>query len=204
MRLCSFLICVRPAVHFCVRSLQQIMRTYLFSLFLLAISSAVHATAGDEIRSFKNENIGKVTLSAPKDWAPIERHHINFGTTFYRFVPPQKGQFDFEIMVNDLAHMRMEALVDKDLEIYIQSNMAGAKSQSTEGKVTAVRFGSKKDGVYARLTDKAPKAGEFVLFTQGVRLQGKKVVLFTLYSNDKDGSILRKALEIVDSIQFQQ
>jgi hypothetical protein len=179
------------------------MRTYLFGLLLFVVASTVHAAAGEEIRSFKNENVGNVTLSAPKDWAPIERHHIKIGTTFYRFIPPKKGQFEFEILVNDLAHMRMEALVDKDLEIYIQSNMSGAKSQSTEGKVTAVRFGSRHDGVYARLTDKTPKPGEFVLFTQGVRLQGKKVVLFTLYSNDKDESILRKALEIVDSVQFQ-
>ena len=180
------------------------MRTYIFALLLLIFTTGVNAATGHEAHSFINENIGKVTLSAPKEWSPIERHHINFGTTFYRFAPPQKGLFDFEIMVNDLAHMRMSALVDKDLEIYIESNMAGAKSQSTEGEVKAVRFGSEHDGVYARLTDKAPKPGEFVMFTQGVRLQGKKVILFTLYSNDKDGTILRKVLEIVDSIQFQQ
>lgn len=174
------------------------------ALALSCFFLAAHAAGGDEVRSFQNENIGKVTLVAPSDWKPIERHHINFGTTFYRLLPPSKGQFDFEILVNDLAHMHMEALVDKDLEIYIQSNMARAAPQSTEGKVSATRFGAMHDGVYARLTDKAPKPGEFVLFTQGVRLQGKKVVLFTLYSNDKDGAVLRKALEIVDSVKFEQ
>ena len=118
-------------------------------------------------------------MTTPKDWKPVERHHINFGTTFYRLLPPQKGQFDLEILVNDLAHMQMDALVDRDLEVYIESNMAEVAPQSVEGKAKAVRFGSKRDGAYARLTDKAPKPGEFVLFTQGVRLQGKKVVLFT-------------------------
>ena len=180
------------------------MRTYIFALLLLIFTTGVNAATGHEAHSFINENIGKVTLSAPKEWSPIERHHINFGITFYRFVPPQREQFDFEIMVNDLAHMQMDALVDKDLEIYIESNMAGAISQSTEGKVTAVRFGSRRDGVYARLTDRAPKPDEFVMFTQGVRLQDKKVILFTLYSNDKDGITLRETLKIVDSIQFQQ
>ncbi len=179
----------------------------VISITLLALSFFVtRAYAGDdtEIRSFKNENVGKVTLIAPKDWKPIERHHINFGTTFYRLQPPKEGLFDLEILVNDLAHMRMEALNDKDLEVYIQSNMRHAVPQSTEGKASAVRFGARRDGVYARLTDKAPQPGEFILFTQGVRLQGDRVVLFTLYSNDKDGSVLRKALEVVESIKFEQ
>jgi hypothetical protein len=99
--------------------------------------------------------------------------------------------------------MNMEALTDKDLEIYIQGNMARATPQSIEGKVSAIRFGTKRDGVYARLTDKAPKSGEFVLFTQGIRLQGNKVVLFTLYSNDMDGAILQRVLQIVESVQFE-
>ena len=179
------------------------MRTILL-LPLIAFICTLAIAGGDDLRSFKNENVGKVALVAPKEWKAIERHHINFGTTFYRFLPPTKGQFDLEILVNDLEHMRMGALVDKDLEIYIESNMAGAARQSVEGKATAVRFGTKRDGTYARLTDKAPKPGEFILFTQGVRLQGKNVVLFTLYSNDKDGSILRKALAIVDSVKFEQ
>jgi hypothetical protein len=54
----------------------------------------------------------------------------------------------------------MDARVDKDLEIYIESNMRRAAPQSIEGKAKAVRFGAKNDGVYARLTDKARKAGD--------------------------------------------
>jgi hypothetical protein len=182
------------------------MRTALISLALLAslACAGASAAAGDEQRTFVNENVGKVSLSAPKSWKAVERHHINFGTTFYRLLPPKEGQFDFEILVNDLKHMEMDALVDKDLEIYIESNMASAARQSTEGKVKATRFGARADGVYARLTDKAPLPGEFILFTQGVRLQGNKVVLFTLYSNDRDGSILKQALAIVESVAFEK
>ena len=176
----------------------------LLVLLLITAASVTHADDSDGLRSFTNENVGKVQLSAPRDWEPVERHHIRFGTTFYRLLPPKKGQFDFEILVNDLTHMKMDALVDKDLEIYIESNMAGAVSQSVEGRVRAARFGAKLDGVYARLSDKAPKPGEFVLFTQGVRLLGKRVVLFTLYSNDTDRSVLKKALAIVESVKFEQ
>lgn len=179
--------------------MRKIIALILSSFFFVV----THAAGSDEMRSFENENVGKVTLVAPSDWKPVERHHIYFGTTFYRLLPPLDRQFDFEIMVNDLAHMNMEALADEDLEIYIQSNMAHAAPRSIEGKVSTVRFGAKRDGVYARLTDKAPEPGEFLLLTQGVRLQGNRVVLFTLYSNDKDGSILQKALQIVESVQFE-
>ena len=166
---------------------------------------AVDASAVDlESRTFENENVGKVSLVAPASWRPVERHHIVSGTTFYRFLPSVSGQFDFEILVNDLAHMKMEALVDKDLEIYIQNNMASAVPQSVEGHVKALRFGVNHDGVYARLTDRAPQPGEFTLFTQGVRLQGERVVLFTLYSNDQDASVLERALAAVESVRFEQ
>ncbi|MBH1963681.1 MAG: hypothetical protein I8H77_05070 [Comamonadaceae bacterium] len=177
----------------------------LFSCVLLCLfSSIAHGAGSEELRSFTNKNVGKVSLMAPRDWKPVERHSINFGTTFYRFQPSTDGEFDFEILVNDLAHMEIGALVDKDLERYIQSNMASAAPQSLEGKASVFRFVRQHDGVYARLTDKAPKPGEFKLFTQGVRLQGQGVVLFTLYSNDKDGAILKKALAVVESLKFEQ
>ncbi|SRR6266480_2302858 len=179
------------------------MRAAILLAVLLFVWAKAISAEGDVERAVKNENIGTVRVTTPKDWAPIERHHINFGTTFYRLVPPKKN-FNFEILFNDLAHMKMEALVDKDLEIYIESNMRRAAPQSIEGKAKAVRFGAKNDGVYARLTDKAPKPGEPAYFTQGVRLLGKNVVLFTLYSDDKDGSVLTKALEIVDSVKVEK
>lgn len=179
------------------------MRAGILTIALLLIVARAFSADGDVERTVKNENIGTVRLIAPKDWSPIARHHINFGTTFYRLVPPQKD-FDVEILFNDLAHMNMEALVDKDLELYIESNMRRAAPQSVEGKAKAVRFGAKNDAVYARLTDKAPAPGEPVYFTQGVRLLGKNVVLFTLYSNDKDGSVLKKVLAIVDSVQIEK
>lgn len=171
-------------------------------LFALLSVAAAPALAQAEQRTFRNVHAGKVTLQAPREWRPIERHHIEFGTTFYRLVPPQQGEFDLEIVVNDLQHMYLGALSDPELEPYIEGNMAGLAPRSVEGKVAAVRFGPRRDGVYARLTDKAPKPGEYRLLTQGVRLQGKKVVLFTLYSNDQDEAVLRQALDVVGSVRF--
>jgi hypothetical protein len=176
----------------------------LFISLLTFMVAAAHARQpeGWVNRSFENQNVGKVTLTAPKNWEPIQRDHVVFGTTFYRLLPPTEGQFDLELQVNDLKHMKMEGLVEKDLEMYIESNMADAAPQSIEGKVTAVRFAARRDAVYARLTDKAPKSGEFVLFTQGVRLVGDRVVPFTLYSNDRDRTILDQVLKVAESVTF--
>ena len=164
---------------------------------LLTLQSVVSAEF--ESRAITNENIGRVVLSAPKDWRPIERHHIVFGTTFYRLVPPATN-FDLEILINDTKHMKVEALVDEDLELYIESNLSGMVSKSTEGKAQAQRFGVRRDGVYARLTDRAPKPGEHLFFTQGVRLMGTNVVMFTLLSSDKDTAALKNTLRIVESV----
>jgi len=177
------------------------LKEIVFTAFLVCAPAL--SFSADVQRTVKSENIGNITLTVPNDWKSVERHHIDFGTTSYRLIPSGK-EFDLEILFNDLQHMHMTALVDKDLERYIESNMADAARQSTEGRVVAKRFGSKRDGVYARLTDKTPRPGEFVLFTQGVRLLGENIVLFTLYSNDIDGADLKKVLAILDSVNIEK
>ena len=88
---------------------------------------------------------------------------------------PAMGAFELEIIVNDSKHIHMEDVIDKNLEIYIESNMERLTAQSTAGAVIAKRFGAKNDGVYALRTDKAPLPGEFLSLTQGLRLIGNKI-----------------------------
>lgn len=169
------------------------------AVFLIA--GCTSSKGNDEIRTVKNVNIGAVKLSVPRNWKAVERHRLKYGTTFYELLSPN-NEFELEIIFNDLKNMELDALVDKDLESYIEANMEGSKSKSVEGKVKTKRFGEKSDGVYARLTDKQPEPGEFVYFTQGVRLLNKNVVLFTLNSKDKDEKVLEKTLKIIDSIKI--
>ena len=177
---------------------------FIASLIVLLVMGSGVAHAESEERSFTNENIGGVLIDVPREWKAIERHHIRFGTTFYRLVPPDKS-FDVEFMVNDLEHMKMDALINKDLEIYIKSNLTSYAAESVEKKAVAHRFGSNRDGVYSRLTDDSNEKGQFLLLTQGVRLfdDGKKVVLFILESNDYDENILKKVLAIAASVRLK-
>jgi len=179
------------------------MRTAILIAALFFTATPAPAAEGNAQKAIRNENIGTVSFTAPEDWTPVERIQTESGTTFYRLIPP-KQEFDVELLFNDLAHMQLDGLVDKNLELYIETNMAAAAPQSVEGKARAVRFGPTSDGVYVRLTDKAPNPGDPIYFTQGVRLLGTNAVLFTLYSNDKDGSALGKVLEIVESVKVEK
>jgi hypothetical protein len=75
---------------------------------------------------------------------------------------------------------------------------------SVEGKLEMHRFGTDKDGVYGRLTDRAPKAGEYLFYTRGMRLVGTNVLGFELVSNDKDFSGLSNTLAVVESVKVSK
>jgi len=162
------------------------------------------AYALEELRSFVHPKLGKVSLLVPVEWTLQERLDPDTLTVFVRFLPPASGLFDFEVAVAETAALRNEALNRRDLEAHVRQVSAAALPQSVEGQVTPQRFGLRRDeSLYARLTDKAPAPDEFLLVTKGVRLQGRRAMLFTLYSNDTDGALLKRALDLVSSFTFE-
>lgn len=165
------------------------------------------AHALDVLRRFDHPHLGRVTVLTPDDW--VEEVHVDAatGNVELRLLPPTKGLFDLRIVVNELVRLPpgpgMQALGRRELESYLKVSMADAVSQSVEGQVVATRFGLRRDeSVYARLTDRAPPAGEFRILTQGVRLLGRRAMLFTLYSDDADGVVLKRALDVMSSFAF--
>lgn len=177
----------------------------LAALLLASAPALAPALAEDakEQRTLKNANVGTITLAVPRDWTPTEDRHTESGATTYRLETPQKT-FSVEIVFNDLGYMRMDGLTDRHLEQFLERSLASMVPESVEGAATPRRFGGRRDGVYVRLTDRAPKPGESLYLTRGVRLLGRDIVLFTLLSNDRDGAILRDVLEIVDSVSVKK
>ncbi len=182
------------------RFMSSVTRFLVLAFFL---SSAL-AAENVELRTIETQNIGTVTVLVPSNWKPWVGHHANqnFATTFYKLTSEEE-KFFFEIAINDLTHMQLSGLTNNDLEQYIQTTMAPRASQSTEGKITTQRFGTLTDGVYARLTDKKPKTDEPIYLTNGIRLIGNNVILFTIYSNDHDSAVLQKVLSIVSSAEIK-
>ena len=159
--------------------------------------------AQDALHHFDHPQFGKVTLLLPPGWN--EQVHRDAGAVRLRLLPPVAGLFDLEIVVAEIERLQQDTLSRRDLEGHLQASLAEVLPQSVEGRISAQRFGLRRDqSLYARLTDKAPPPGDFRIISKGVRLLGRRAVLFTLYSSDADGSLLRRTLDLVSSFTFER
>jgi hypothetical protein len=180
----------------------RLRRRALLGVAGLALVSGARAL--DVLRNFVHPHVGKVSFLSPVEWVEELRPEAETGTVRLRLLPPAGQLFDLEIAVNDLDHLKNELLTRRDLDGYVRAGLADVLAQSVEGKVSPQRFGLRRDeSLYARLTDAAAPPGEFRYVSKGVRLQGRRAMLFTLYSNDADGALLKRVLDLVSSFTFQ-
>jgi len=72
--------------------------------------------------------------------------------------------------------------------------------QSREGTADVKRFGTSRDGMYLRLTDKDRQAA-FKYLTFAIHRKGRKLALGLMTSNDDDGAMQSKFLHLVESVE---
>lgn len=142
----------------------------------------------------------KFALSVPKEWPAFETNRTKRNAIYYR-IGPADTNHSILLDFNNSAQVGTNRLVDSELDRYLISTLKPVLSTTVEKEVKTQRFGVQKDGVYARLTDRAPKAGEYEYYTRGVRLIGTNVLVFELVSNDKDFSALSNTLAVVESVK---
>ncbi|PZQ15515.1 MAG: hypothetical protein DI564_09325 [Rhodanobacter denitrificans] len=167
-----------------------------------AMSTAAIAAAADtaawSARDFDHARLGRIQMRMPPSWLTFERQD-GAGTTFVRIVPPQE-RFGLEIQIGTRAALKLATLDDAGLPGYLIASLSGLLPRFLEEAVVPLRFGPEADGVYARLTDRHPRAGEFLFLTRGLRLDGDAVIVFTLYASDHDASVLTPVLAVVSGI----
>lgn len=167
-----------------------------------AMSSAATAAATDaaawSARDFDHARLGHIQMRMPPSWLTFERQD-GAGTTFVRIVPPQE-RFGLEIQIGTRAALKLATLDDAGLPGYLIASLSGLLPRFLEEAIVPLRFGPEADGVYARLTDRHPRAGEFLFLTRGLRLDGDAVIVFTLYASDHDASVLTPVLAVVSGI----
>ena len=173
--------------------------------FLLSAAPAVLATslvvaAEIEQRTVQTDR-EKIRVSVPKEWPAFETNRTSQGLPYYR-LGPANTNYSIQLHFNDSSQVGTNALVDSGLERFLQVTLAPVLKMSVEDKVQVHRFGAQKQGVYARLSDRAPKPGEYRYYTRGVRLMGTNVLVFALVSNDSDFSALSNALAVVESVRI--
>jgi hypothetical protein len=145
----------------------------------------------------------KFSLSVPKEWPAIETRRTPGAKPYFRLVPA-KTNFSFQLYFNERLPNATNAPIEKRMERFVEGALKPLVENSVEGKLEMHRFGAEKEGVYARLTDRAPKAGEYLFYTRGMRLVGTNVLGFELVSNDKDFSALSNTLAVVESVKVEK
>jgi hypothetical protein len=175
-----------------------------FGLFfaLAAFSSGMLIAAETEQRTIQAEG-EKFALSVPKEWPALETNKTERNTIYYR-IGPADTNYSIQLHFNNPLQIGTNRLDDSVLERWLANTIRPVLRVSIEKEVKTDRFGAQKDGVYARLTDRDPKVGEYRYYTRGVRLIGTNVLVFALVSNDKDFSALSNTLAVVESVKVEK
>jgi len=180
---------------------RQVRISELLAVIVILTSSVVIAAEIEE-RTIQTDG-EKFALSAPKEWPAIETRRTPGGKAYFR-LGPANTNFSFQLYFNERLPNATNAPIEKRMERFVEAAMRPLVENSVEGKLEMHRFGTEKDGVYARLTDRAPKAGEYLFYTRGMRLVGTNVLGFELVSNDKDFSALSNTLAVVESLRVKK
>jgi hypothetical protein len=172
-----------------------------FGLVFVVILAAGFVIAAEfEQRTIQTEG-DKFELSVPKAWPAFETNKTERNTIYFR-IGPADTNYSIQLHFNNPLQVGTNRLVDSVLDRYLANSLKPVLSVTVEKEVKPQRFGAQKDGVYARLRDRAPKAGEYEYYTRGVRLIGTNVLVFALVSNDKDFSALSNMLAVVESVKI--
>jgi hypothetical protein len=142
----------------------------------------------------------KFSMSVPKEWPAIETRRAPGAKPYFR-LGPANTNYSFQLYFNERLPSATNASIEKRMELFVEGALKPLVEHSVEGKLEIHRFGAEKEGVYGRLTDRAPKAGEYLFYTRGMRLAGTNVLGFELVSNDKDYSALSNTLAVVESVK---
>lgn len=187
----------------CGRCLHGGVRALLVASIALATTTVAATPAAVDgaawsARDFDHARLGRIQMRLPPSWLTFERQD-GAGTTFVRIVPPQ-DRFGLEIQIGTRAALKLATLNDAGLPDHLIASLSGLLPRFLEEAVVPLRFGPDVDGVYARLTDRHPRTGEFLFLTRGLRLDGEAVIVFTLYASDHDTSVLTAVLAVVAGI----
>ncbi|MFQ6004132.1 MAG: hypothetical protein ACE5OQ_01400 [Woeseia sp.] len=157
-------------------------------------------------RRISSQDIGTLVFTAPAKWKGVESYDDLQAAATYA-IESRRPRFSLKISARNAGfetpeqQQEIHDFVIARLESYLEYSMAEYIQISVEGAIIVKRFGKRDLGVYARITDKDPGDEPYVYLTRGARLLGDTVVLFDLYSNDKDESVLATALDVVASVR---
>jgi hypothetical protein len=150
------------------------------------------------IRSYTIPKHGKLELSMPGGWREkLEQPPGELPPTI--LFQPKAGN-EFKFLITALWQEDPKAGLDKPERLRAMVEEMGAHQLRTavEKQLDVIEDkGNGTIGYYYRLTDKAPKPGEFEYAAQGTFLAGDLLLGFTFLAHEKDSNAQQAALEML-------
>jgi hypothetical protein len=181
------------------------MRYLMIFAALLLVCSPGSAETQTE-RRVSSGDIGTLVFMAPEKWKGIEGYDDLEAAAIYE-LSSRKEKFSLSISIKNAGFetqddpVKMDALIMTRLDGYLKYTMAEYVENSVEGEINATRFADRNHGIYARISDNSPGNDPFVYFTHGARVLDDKFIVFSLYSNDKDRSVMNRTLDVISSFK---
>ncbi|MCH8308439.1 MAG: hypothetical protein IH930_09895 [Proteobacteria bacterium] len=176
----------------------------IFAALLLACPPGSAETLTE--RRISSGDIGTLVFMAPEKWKGVAGYDDLEAATVYE-LSSRREKFSLSIRIKNAGfemqddQVKMDELIIARLDGYLDYAMAEYVENSVEGEINATRFADRNHGIYARISDKSPGKDPFVYFTHGARVLDDKFIVFSLYSNDKDQSVMNRTLDVISSFR---
>ncbi len=144
---------------------------------------------------------GMLALNLPQTWrAELSQPPRGLPPTIS--MSPTAGQ-KFELLITAIWDAKSPTAIPQPEEIrsLVERSGRAALAQAVEKTLAVQEFGSEvgKKGYYVRLTDKAPKPGEYRYMTQGGIGEGNLLLVFTFLTNSETTTDQQAVLKILSS-----
>src|SRR5689334_16531408 len=127
------------------------MTKFRLLMVLVVLARGFVVAVEIEQRTIQTQS-GTFAVSVPKGWPVIETNKMDRDTIYYRSGPANTN-YSIQLHFNDRSQIGTNPLVDSTLEAYVAAALKPVLKMTVEKQAETHRFGPKRDGVYARLTD---------------------------------------------------
>lgn len=175
---------------------------YLVIMGCLAVAGM---SIADEVstRRYPLADRGTLVLSVPSSWKQDVRQPPNDLPPAIVFTPSSGAAFHIQLTIIYPLKQGMALPSVPDIKASVQVAADRAGMQSVEQQIPLQHLkGPASEGYYFRVTDKAPKPGEYTYMIQGMTRAGGVVPTFTILTNDGASQFVSGALAMIKSARF--
>jgi hypothetical protein len=172
-------------------------------VLLIGLGLLQPAAAGEtKAREFPLANGQKLTLVAPAGWEQKVTQLPGAGTASTIRLFPRDGK-TISLTITLLPLVKGKEFDDAKLKGIAEQQGKRLLATSKEKELVLTELkGATLKGYFYSFTDKAPKAGEWPILTQGVAREGDYLLSFTVLTRSRDSADYQAALKSLKSVKI--